>query len=132
MNKFTESEAWTYLAKLWSKSVLRGPYHLHYVVDIGGDTAAGLCSCVLLLEFNRRILRNPTATSMNRRIFSHKNYVAPYKHIWPTKTKRGAIARANFCRKMAKVSAGLLDIARCNKRAKKRSKQEAARKIKTS
>jgi hypothetical protein len=102
-----EAEAWEYLAERWDKA---SPYteEVPYVaVIVDHHSSFGLCYSVVMLD-RKKVVDAHTFLEMWVRMGEH---LPPSRHTDPVMfgycwsfTKRGARARARFCRKMAKIA----------------------------
>jgi hypothetical protein len=95
----SESEAWSYLAKIWSEEyrVARGS------VVKGGNTLPGLCDSVVYLK-RCGLITAKMATAMLTALAKEPPHGGQYGFVWP-RTVEGARQRAAFCRRMARATA---------------------------
>lgn len=102
----TEKEVWLNIAKDWDNAVGYFPYKWNsdivpykilYRVNDGQN--GGLCPCIKFSGAPFNIIVN---MEKKLKTYAPKKELTSLGHLWPT-NKKGAIKRAAFCRRMAKL-----------------------------
>jgi hypothetical protein len=94
----SESEAWSYLARMWARAVRGGTHE----VRSQGRTLRGLCEGVSVLLWNGRITLKVSG-AMHAAITKEPPQGGRNGFVWP-RTVDGARQRAAFCRQMAQAT----------------------------
>ena len=105
----TEQEAWEYLEDVWTNHTINLERSVGALITVPKEyrrtyksvvSIEGLCASLDALRIFH-IINHGTYLSMINRLESHKRYIREH-YLWP-RNKRGARARALFCRKQATV-----------------------------
>ena len=99
--KMSQRAAWVYLSRLWDAA--NQMPDASYCVIVRGFRQGGICPCVDSL-YQCDLISYEAMRRMQYRLEKHlpKRKVSELDHRWSV-GKRGAQARARFCRRMAKL-----------------------------
>lgn len=94
----TEYQAWRYLEMKWREA--RPNVFGRYEIWNGIEACDGLCCSADQLFYNRTITTE-IRSAMRLKIPKAEIISKSHPYLWSRTTKRGALARAKFCKKQA-------------------------------